>query len=910
MSSSSRTTATAEHRRLAQAPKDSDPWRLWGPYMAARQWGTVREDYSADGNAWAYLPFDHAHQRAYRWGEDGLAGLCDRFGFFNVSLALWNGEDDRLKERLFGLTNGEGNHGEDVKEVWWPTDATPTHSYGTWLYRYPLAAFPYNHLRAEAASRGRTDDEYELIDTGVFDENRFFDIEVTHAKANPTDICLEYTATNHGPDAAPLDLVPQAWFRNTWSWGRDEREPSISLVTENCVRAEHGWLGDYELHADGEPRIIFCDNETNEIAVFGAETNPRELTKDGINQRIVAGESDGIRLDHGTKVGFWYHFEAIAPGESVTVRLRLRGVGRSNAHQPKGTAHQEPVPGDPAFGEGFDIVRRVRAEEADEFYAAVIPATVSDDDRHIARRAFAGLLWGKQLYRYYVEEWLEGDPAVKAPLRERVTGVEGRHGRNVGWRHLALADVISMPDEWEYPWFAAWDLAFHTVPLAHIDPEFAKHQLVLMCREWAQHPNGQLPAYEWAFEDVNPPVHAWACWQVYAIDGGQDQAFLIQVFNKLLLNFSWWVNRKDAEGSYLFEGGFLGMDNIALFDRSTAVPPGYKLEQSDATSWMAFFSLSMLRMALELARHERAYDNTATTFLQYFINLAHAMDRTTPEKVSSLWNEEDGFFYDALQREDGEIIQLRVRSMVGLLPLMAVLIAPSWVQHELPDFVREVEWMIEREPAMMKAITQAEADSGGEKLTMTLISKRRRGLLLERLFDENEFLSEFGIRSLSAAYREEYTAEIGGRSMSIRYTPGESDIDLFGGNSNWRGPVWFPVNFLVVDSLRLYAASAEGDVEYEYPTGSGRMVKLSEIVSDLEDRLVNLFRLGPNGRPGDQREYPNGPLWDEHVTFSEYFHGDTGVGLGAAHQTGWTALVAHYICSDHAPHLPGVLPGE
>ena len=878
--------------------------------MSARQWGTVREDYSDDGNAWDYFPFDQAHQRTYRWGEDGLAGLCDRFGFFNLSLALWNGQDDRLKERLFGLTNNEGNHGEDVKEIWWPTDATPTHSYGTWLYRYPQVAFPYNHLRAEAAARSRLDDEYELIDTGAFAENRFFDVVVTHAKANETDICLQYEATNHGPDPAPLDLVPQAWYRNTWSWGRDDRKPSISLAGPGCVRAEHGWLGDYEIHADGDPRILFCDNETNEVAVFGAEQNTNELTKDGLAERIIGGDHDAVRLDYGTKVGFWYHFDAVAPGETVRVRLRLRGVGRSTAYQPKGTAYQAPPPGDPAFGEGYDIVLAKRSREADEFYDAVIPSTTSDDDRHIARRAFAGLLWGKQLYRYYVSEWLDGDPAgptSSSPARRR--GMNGRHARNVGWEHLALADVISMPDEWEYPWFAAWDLAFHTVPLAHIDPEFAKHQLVLMCREWAQHPNGQLPAYEWAFEDVNPPVHAWACWQVYAIDGGVDQSFLIQVFNKLLLNFSWWVNRKDAEGSYLFEGGFLGMDNIALFDRSTDVPDGYRLEQSDATSWMAFFSLSMLRMALELARHERAYDNTATTFLQYFINLARAMDRTQ-DVVSRLWNEEDGFFYDALQAPDGSITQLKVRSMVGLLPLMATLIVPNWVQHELPDFMREVEWMAEREPAMIKAITQTEHASAGQLLTMMLISKRRRTLLLKRLFDEGEFLSQFGIRSLSAAYRDEYTATIGGRSMSIKYTPGESDIPLFGGNSNWRGPVWFPVNYLLVDALRLYAASSEGDVLYGYPTGSGQEMTLSDIVSDLEDRLINLFRIGPDGRPGNQREYPTGPLWDEHVTFSEYFHGDSGIGLGAAHQTGWTALVAHLICSDHMPDLPGVLPGD
>ena len=905
-----KTTTTPEHRRLAQSPLESDPWRLWGPYLSSRQWGTVREDYSADGNAWTYLPFDQSHQRAYRWGEDGLAGLCDRFGFFNISLAVWNGKDDRLKERLFGLTNGEGNHGEDVKEVWWPTDATPTHSWGTWLYRYPQQAFPYNHLRAETASRSRLDDEYELIDTGVFDENRFFDIRVTHAKANATDICLEYTATNHGPDPAPLDLVPQAWYRNTWSWGRDDREPSITRISGNAVRAEHGWLGDYEIHADGEPSIIFCDNETNEVAVFGAEVNRRELTKDGLGERIVHADTDAVRSDYGTKVGFWYHYDAIEPGASVTVRLRLRGVGRSQAYNRKGTAPQEPVAGDAPF-DGFDIVLDKRRSEADEFYDAVIPHGVSEDERHIARRAFAGLLWGKQHYRYYVAEWLEGDPASEeAPPPERIYGHGSHPGRNVEWKHLALADIISMPDEWEYPWFAAWDLAFHTVPLAHIDPEFAKHQLVLMCREWAQHPNGQLPAYEWAFEDVNPPVHAWACWQVFAIDGGQDRSFLIQVFNKLLLNFSWWVNRKDADGTFLFEGGFLGMDNIALFDRSTDVPPGYKLEQSDATSWMAFFSLSMLRIALELARQEKAYDNSATTFLQYFMNLARAMDRTSPDTVSRLWNEEDGFFYDALQTPTGEFTQLKVRSMVGLLPLMATLIAPSWVQHELPDFVREVEWMFEREPAMLKAITAFEHDSSGERLTMTLISKRRRSLLLKRLFDEDEFLSDFGIRSLSAAYREEYSAVIEGREMSIKYTPGESDIDLFGGNSNWRGPVWFPVNFLLVDALRLYAASNEGDVEYEYPTGSGQLLTLTEIVTDIEQRLINLFRLGPQGRPGDQREFPNGPLWDEHVTFSEYFNGDTGVGLGASHQTGWTALVAHLICSDHAPNLPGLLPGE
>ena len=883
-----RAPRSAEHARLAESPGASDPWRLWGPYLSGRQWGTVREDYSADGDAWAYFPFEQAHARAYRWGEDGLGGLCDRYGFLNLSVALWNGQDDRLKERLFGLTNPQGNHGEDVKEYWWAVDATPTHSHAEWLYRYPQAAFPYDDLVAENGRRGRDQPEYELADTGVLDVNRFFDISVSYAKASPDDICIRITATNRGPVAAPLDLLPQLWFRNTWAWGRDDRRPTLRRLDApglpdgdlSAVQADHGFLGRYLLAAESlggvRPEVLVCDNETDAVALFGASANPSRYPKDGINRRIVHGEASAVNPDGvGTKAAFWYHLDAVAAGASVTVQLRLRA----------------DVLTDRPFGAAFGAVFADRRAEADQFYASVIPKAADDVDAEVARRAFAGLLWGKQLYRYSVGDWLDGDPAQPPAPAAR----QQRSARNTSWRHLALADVISMPDEWEYPWFASWDLAFHCVTLAHIDPAFAKDQLVLLCREWSMHPNGQLPAYEWAFGDVNPPVHAWATWQVYCIDGRSDPDFLLRVFTKLLLNFSWWVNRKDADGSNLFEGGFLGMDNIGLFDRSAPLPPGHRLEQSDATSWMAFYCLSMLSIALELARLDSAWDDTATKFLEHFLSIAQALSAFGSMQVS-LWDDADGFFYDVLVRPDGSWESLPVRSMVGLLPLLAVALAEDWVAVELPDFTARIRWLQERRPELMRSLVDSHGPDG-EHLTLSLLDGARVARVLTRALDEAEFLSPHGIRSLSASYRQAFSVDVDGQPMSIAYVPGESQSGLFGGNSNWRGPVWFPVNVLLADAIRTHSLGAAGSVRVELPTGSGNQVDLGQVADSLHERLIALFRPGPDGRrPGSPRDVTTGPLWDRHVTFSEYFHGDTGVGLGASHQTGWTALVAHLIC--------------
>jgi hypothetical protein len=889
---------TAEHARLEESPDDSDPWRLWGPYVSARQWGTVREDYSESGDAWGYFPFEHSHQRAYRWGEDGLAGLTDRFGFLNLSLALWNGRDDRLKERLFGLTNPQGNHGEDVKEYWWSLDATPTHSYASWLYRYPQAAFPYAELVERNAERGYADREFELADTGVLREQRFFDVVVTHAKASPEDICMTITATNHGPEEAPLHIVPQLWFRNTWAWGRDDRTPALRLLEPPqhddgdllAIEAEHGWLGTYRLFAadarsaDGrthvEPRALFCDNETNTRALYGTRGRSA-YPKDAVDRAVVHGDDSLVNpAGRGTKVGLDYDFGTVGPGESVTVRLRLKAG---------------PAPDRP-FGTVFDDLVTRRREEADEFYDEVIPATVGRERRHVARRGFAGLLWGKQLYRYNVEQWLEGDPAFEPPPRSRLA--PEHEGRNTSWRHLALADVISMPDEWEYPWFAAWDLAFHCVALARVDPAFAKEQLVLICREWSQHPDGQLPAYEWAFSDVNPPVHAWAAWRVFEIDGKWDYGFLKRIVTKLLLNFGWWVNRKDEDGSNLFEGGFLGLDNIGLFDRSNAVPEGWKLEQADATAWMGFFCIAMLRMSLQLAREDDAWDDIATTFLERFLAISSAMETGGTNGVS-LWHEEDGFYYDALIGPDGGAEQIAVRSVVGLLPLLGVALAPRWVPRRLPEFTERLAWLQRHRPEQTDALILTRGPDH-VAVTVTLASPDRYRRLLSRMLDESEFLSPHGIRSMSAAYRDGYSADIAGVHMSLRYVPGESDSGLFGGNSNWRGPVWFPINTLLIDAVRVYADGAGAAERVEFPRGSGCELSLHEVADRLEDRLIALFEPGPGGRrPGDPHDQGAGALWAEHPFFCEYFDGDTGEGLGATHQTGWTALVAHLIC-EHA----------
>lgn len=879
---------SAEHARLAESPDDSDPWRLWGPYVSGRQWGTVREDYSEDGDAWGYLPFDHAHVRAYRWGEDGIAGVCDRYGFLNLAIAMWNGHDDRLKERLFGLTNPEGNHGEDAKEYWWHLDATPTHSYAQYLYRYPHAAFPYEQLRTVNAERRRTDPEFELVDTGVLAEDRFFDVVVTHAKAGPQDVLMQVTATNHGPEAAPLKLVPQLWFRNTWAWGRDDRVPSLRLVSPPesddpdhvLIEAEHDFLGTYWLFADGSPRVMFCDNETHATRLWGNEAVDRSAhPKDAVDLAVVHADDRLLAPDaRGTKAALAWTFDAVQPGQSVTVRLRLVG----------GTRPDRPF-------RAFDVVVRQRAAEAEEFYAEVIPPSVGEQERTVARRAFAGLLWGRQLYRYDVAQWLDGDPGEPVPPATR----RGPAGRNHGWRSFALADVISMPDEWEYPWFATWDLAFHAVALAHVDPDFAKAQLLLMCREWCQHPNGQLPAYEWDFGDVNPPVHAWAAWQVYILDGAGDVDFLKRIMTKLLLNFSWWVNRKDDNDSNLFEGGFLGLDNIGAIDRSRDVPAGWRLEQSDATSWMAFTCLSLMRIAQEIGRVDDAFDDLATTFLERFMAIADAMESFGSQGVS-LWDEQDGFFYDQLVDPDGAAHPMRVRSLVGLLPLIAVTNTPSWVAKDLPDFSQTISWLSVRRPEMMESVVSV--DRGGRAVTtLAAVDRDRLVRLLNVLLDEREFLSPFGIRSMSAAHRHGVDVDVAGAATRVEYLPGESTSGMFGGNSNWRGPVWWPLNVLLVDALRIHGSGANADLQVEYPTGSGTVLPLTAVASGIEDRLIALFRPRADGtRPGDPYGWGSGPLWSAHPAFSEYFDGDTGTGLGASHQTGWTALVAHLICHDRA----------
>jgi hypothetical protein len=885
-------TDTSEHTRLAESPDSAGPWRLWGPYLSGRQWGTVREDYSADGDAWSYLPFEQAHRRAYRWGEDGLGGFCDRYGFLNVAVALWNGNDPLLKERLFGLTNGEGNHGEDAKEYWWAEDGTPTHSWVRWTYRYPQAAYPYEQLRRENAARGRDQREYELADTGVLDGNRFFDVTVSYAKAAPDDVLMTLEATNHGPDPAPLHLIPQVWFRNTWAWGVDARKPVLRRIDpperggagERLIECVHDYLGTYRVSAEGTPEVLVCDNETNAVALFGVAENVSAHPKDAIDARVVHGDESALAPEGtGTKAAFWYRFDAVPPGETVRVRLRLTA-------QPGAES---------TFGPAYDAICADRASEADEFYAAVLPQHLPAEDAAIARRAFAGLLWNKQLYRYSVVDWLEGDPAGPQPPPQRAAP----GGRNVSWQHLSLADVICMPDDWEYPWFAAWDLAFHCIALAHIDPALAKEQLLLLCREWAMHGDGQLPAYEWAFGDVNPPVHAWAAWRVYLVDravtGTADTDFLIRVFTKLLLNFGWWVNRKDADGSNLFEGGFLGMDNIGLFDRSALLPDGARLEESDATSWVAFFCLNMLTIAIELAHSVPAWDEVATKFLEHFLAIAHAMHRFGSADVA-LWDDADGFFYDVLVHPDGHAEQLKVRSMVGLLPVLAVAHARTGELDTPPDLTARLRWLQRRRPELLDGlITRAGPQGEPADHLLALLDTDRLQRVLARMFDEQEFLSPHGVRSLSAVYRDPFTTVVDGQQVSIDYEPAESRTGLFGGNSNWRGPVWFPVNVLLADALRTYHGFLGSDFTVEVPAGSGSALTLDQAADLIDQRLCDLFRVGPAGRrpcDGTRIEADPDPLWRDHLTFSEYFDGDTGEGLGATHQTGWTALVAHLLC--------------
>jgi hypothetical protein len=878
--------ATAEEERLAADERRERNWKRFGPYLAERQWGTVREDYSEDGMPWAYFPHDHARSRAYRWGEDGLLGFSDREQRLCFALALWNGADPILKERLFGVSGPEGNHGEDVKEHYFYLDSTPTHSYCKALYKYPQGAFPYARLLEESARRSRLEPEFELADTGAFDDDRYFDVFVEYAKASPDDLLISLTVANRGPGAAPLLVLPTLWFRNTWSWGRQGegywKPPQLTSVGDTEIRIDHPTLGRFRLaiepHGADGPELLFTENETNAERLFGS-ANVTPFVKDGFHEALVEGRAGAVNpARQGTKAAAAFRLTLPAGGEA-RVRLRL-------------TAIDEVGVGNP-FAD-FDAVLAQRKAEADAFYAKKT-GTLSPEEHGIVRQAYAGLLWSKQFYHYDLRAWIAGDPGFPPPPARR------REGRNSDWPHLYNRDVLSMPDKWEYPWFAAWDLAFHMLPFARIDPHFAKEQLVLLTREWYMHPNGQLPAYEWNFSDVNPPVHAWATWRVYKIavdaDGKRDLVFLARTFQKLLLNFTWWVNRKDADGKNLFAGGFLGLDNIGVFDRSKPLPTGGHLEQADGTAWMAFYCATLLSMALELARFEPSYEDMASKFFEHFVHITDAMNALGTD---GLWDEEDGFYYDELHLQEGDgmrEIPLRVRSMVGLLPLIAVEVLEDHVIDRLPAFKRRMQWFLENRRDL--ASGGAFGSSLHGHLLLALPSRARLERVLRYMLDENEFLSPFGIRSLSKAHEAApYRFVHGGQEFRVDYEPGESQTALFGGNSNWRGPVWMPVNYLLIEALERYHYFYGDDLRVEYPTGSGQLMNLGQVAGALSERLARLFLNGPiGGRPchgGDPR-FAVDPHWRDLVLFHEYFHAETGRGAGASHQTGWTALAIRFI---------------
>ncbi len=867
---------TAEHRRLAEADRKERKWRRWGPYLSERQWGTVREDYSHDGNAWSYFPHDHARSRAYRWGEDGLAGVSDVLQRLCLSLALWNERDPILKERLFGLTGPEGNHGEDVKEHYYYLDATPTHSYLKYLYKYPQAEFPYGWLIEENRRRGKLDPEFELIDTGVFADDRYFDVVVEHAKAVTDDILMRITVSNHGPDPAPLHVLPQLFFRNTWAWHLDAPKPGLRQTGDGALVAEHEKLGVFHWYCEGAPPILFCDNETNVRRLYGARHAIGSF-KDGINDLIVHGDDGAVRADgRGTKAAARYRLEVPGGGQAVVVRVRL-------SKDP----HEDP------FG-GFDAMVEQRRHEADEYFAAIQADVEDEDARRVQRQALAGMIWGKQFYYYDIPEWLNGDPTQPAPPPQR------RRGRNADWEHVNNADILSMPDKWEYPWFAAWDSAFHCLPLALVDPEFAKGQLVLFTREWYAHANGQLPAYEWNFGDVNPPVHAWATWRVYQIDrhqrGGQgDIKFLERIFHKLLLNFTWWVNKKDKFGDNVFEGGFLGLDNIGVFDRSAELPTGGHIDQADGTAWMAMYCLNLLRIALELALHNEVYEDIATKFFEHFLHIALA----TTEKGRGgigLWDQEDGFYYDVLNPPHGAPIRLRIRSMVGLIPLFAVEVLEDAELERLPNFRRRMRWFLRYRPDLADMVSRWEEPGVGGTHLLSMLRGHRMKRLFRRMLNESEFLSDYGIRALSREHRDTpYCFDCDGSALTVRYTPAESDTYMFGGNSNWRGPIWFPVNYLLFESMMKFHHYYGDDFKIECPTGSGHFVTIREAAEEVRRRLCRIFLKDPDGRRavfGHTDKFQADPHFRDHIPFYEYFHGDSGRGVGASHQTGWTGLIA------------------
>ncbi|QOV92205.1 MGH1-like glycoside hydrolase domain-containing protein [Humisphaera borealis] len=892
----------SETERMKEDTARAANWKRWGPYLSDRQWGTVREDYSADGSAWGYLSHDHARSRAYRWGEDGILGICDRECRLCFGVTLWNGKDPILKERLFGLTNPEGNHGEDPKELWWHLDATPTSAYLKGLYRYPQAAFPYQDLITENARRGKHDREYEIQDTGVFDDGRYFDVLVEYAKAASDDILIRITVTNHGREAADLHLLPTLWYRNAWSWGCTHEgcylKPLMNRSSDHGVLCDHMTLGKFHFEIDpanmaadsstaqagaSAPRWLFTDNETNTERIFG-EHNYNPYVKDAFHEFVVHGNEKAVNPKwRGTKTAPHYKMR-LAPGEKREFRLRLFAEDQT----PK-----------ELFGPSFDAMFVARTFEADLFYERRIPTSLPAEERRLARLAYAGLLWSKQFYHYVIKDWIAGDPNMPPPPPQR------KDGRNSDWGHLFNRDVISMPDKWEYPWYASWDLAFHMIPMAHIDPEFAKDQLLLFLREWYMHPNGQLPAYEWALGDVNPPVHAWACWRVYKIgawQGGRDKLFLRRAFQKLLINFTWWVNRKDVNGKQVFAGGFLGMDNISLFDRSAPLPDGTQLSQADGTAWMAFYCNVMLDIALELAADDPAYEDVASKFFEHFIAITDAMNTLGG---TGLWDDEDGFYYDQLAA-DGQSTRLRVRSMVGLIPLLACQVLDGQRLERFKGFAKRTRWFMEHRADLARFIAYMEKASpdgspGGNRYLLAVPSRKKLVRTLKYVLDENEFLSPYGIRSMSRYHLDHpLTANVHGQELCARYVSGESETTLFGGNSNWRGPIWFPTNFLLIEALQRYHHFYGDSLKVECPTGSGILMNLEEVAQNLERRLVSIFLPDDDGKRPCNGGCPrldgvHDKSFGELVHFHEYFDGDTGRGMGAPHQTGWTALLARVI---------------
>ncbi len=883
----------AESIRLQEASDEKKKWKRWGPYLSEREWGTVREDYSNNGEAWDYLPFEHANKRAYRWNEDGIAGICDSKQHLCFAIATWNGKDEIIKERLFGLGGKEGNHGEDVKEYYYYLDNTPTHSYMKYLYKYPQEAFPYQKLKEENRKRSKNDPEYELIDTGIFDDDRYFDIYVEYAKADAEDIQIRINVINRGSDDAEIHLLPSLWFRNIWSWTKDHERPVLYRDQSKCndkydvVRADHARLGTYWLlceKPDEYKGILFTENETNYEALFPGSKNRTDYVKDGINEYFIHQRDELVNPEmYGTKSAVHYQLK-VGAGKTKTIKLRL----------------MFDEPGEDSLDGNFDKLFTKRKKEADTFFSKILPDGVSDDLKNIQRQALSGLLWNKQFYHYNVRKWLMGDPTQPAPPEDRLKG------RNSDWRHIDNSDVISMPDKWEYPWYASWDLAFHCIPMALMDPDFAKEQLILFLREWYMHPNGQLPAYEWGFDDVNPPVHAWAALRVFRIErrikGKGDYQFLERIFHKLLINFTWWVNRKDTEDLNVFQGGFLGMDNIGVFNRSEKLPVDGHLDQSDGTSWMAMFCLNMLAMALELARKDQTYEDVATKFLEHFFYISHAMnDRPTArgDDGTDLWDEEDNFYYDVLHYHNGESQDLKVRSLVGLVPLLAVETLDDDILNILPGFRERLGWFLTNRPDICTNIASVTKLGEGNRRLLSVVNKERLRKILNYTLDENEFLSPYGIRSLSKYHKDHpYKLTLNNETYQIQYQPAESRTGIYGGNSNWRGPVWSPLNYLIIEAIQKFDYYYGDDFKIECPAGSGNEMNLWDVSTELSRRLIRIFLKNDEGkRPvfGDIEKFQNDPNFNDIVLFYEYYHGDNGAGLGASHQTGWTALIAKLI---------------